>query len=48
MKDGTHRFKRIHIHGDQWILIPVNPTHEPHVCGERAIRRAMRVCGIKF
>jgi len=48
MKDGTHSFKRIHIHGEQWILVAINPTHEPHVCGERAIQRAMKVWGVKF
>ena len=48
LKDGTHSFKRIHIHDEQWILMPVNPTHEPQVCRQREIRRAMKVWGVKF
>jgi len=42
-EDDTLTFKRIYIHGRQWLLVSVNPSYEPELRKVREIRQATKV-----
>ncbi len=47
-KDGTYSFRRVYLDGKQWMLLAINPAHDPEIRQEREILRAMKVWGVKF